>query len=105
MFSTTDDGGRRRVRVFVSAPGRSEELTVPTSLAETARRASVLPDDHQLSQLANAVVDHERRQDRAVEAVRIEIWRIAYAADTLAATAHLLTDFVYRVDSTAPPSP
>ena len=28
MFSTTDDAGRRSVRVFVTAPDRSEELTI-----------------------------------------------------------------------------
>jgi len=44
MFSTTDDGGRRYVRVFVSAVERSEEISISPSLEDAARRAAVLPD-------------------------------------------------------------
>ena len=49
MFSTTDDGGRRYVRVFVTAPERSEEISIAPSLEDAARRAAVLPRDAQLS--------------------------------------------------------
>ena len=38
MFSTTDDAGRRRVRVFVSAPERSEEIA-HLAVARGRRRA------------------------------------------------------------------
>ena len=43
MFSTTDDSGRRRVRVFVTAPDRSEEIAISPSLEDAAARAAVLP--------------------------------------------------------------
>ena len=102
MFSTTDDAGRRRVRVFVSAPERSEELAVPPSLQDLAIRAAVLPSDAALSRLARGVVAREGRYERPVDTVRIETWRIDYAPDTLAATTHRLREFVYRVDPTAP---
>jgi len=42
MFSTTDDGGRRYVRIFVTAPERSEEISIAPSLENAARRAAVL---------------------------------------------------------------
>jgi hypothetical protein len=101
MFSTTDDAGRRRVRVFVSAPERSEEIAISPSLEDAAVRAAVLPSDGALSRLARRVVEREHRNRRPVEVVRIEAWHIEYAPETLAATPRLLREFVYRVDSTA----
>ena len=103
MFSTTDDAGRRHVRVFVSAPERSEEIAITPSLEDAAVRAAVLPSDSELSRLARRVVERERRYKRPVDAVRIEAWRIEYAPDTLSATTRLARSFVYRVDSTAAP--
>lgn len=103
MFSTTDDGGRRYVRIFVSAPERSEEMAVPPSLSDAAKRAASLPGETQLARLAQGVIQRERRYGRAVDAVRIETWRIEYARDTLAATSHLIREYVYRVDETPAP--
>jgi hypothetical protein len=104
MFSTTDDGGRRYVRIFVSAAERSEEITVPPSLDDAARRAAALPVDAHLARLARGVVDRERRHQRPVEVVRIETWRIEYARETLAATPRRTREYVYRVDETTPGS-
>jgi len=101
MFSTTDDAGRRHVRVFVSAAARSEEITITPSLADAASRAAVLPSDGELSRLAYLVVARERRNRRPVEEVRIEAWRIEYAPETLAATQRLIRRFAYRVDAAA----
>ena len=102
MFSTTDDGGRRYVRVFVSAVERSEEISISPSLEDAARRAAVLPRDAELSRLARRVVERERRHRRPVDTVRIETWRIEYAHDTLAATTRLTREYVYRVPTPAP---
>jgi hypothetical protein len=101
MFSTTDDAGRRRVRVFVTAPERSEEIAIAPSLEDAAVRAGVLPGNRQLTRLARRVVEREQRYHRQVETVRIEAWRIEYAPGTLAATSRLVRDFEYRVDATA----
>jgi hypothetical protein len=103
MFSTTDDGGRRYVRVFVSGVGRSEEIAISPSLEDAARRAAVLPRDAQLSRLARRIVERERRHRRPVDMVRIETWRIEYAQRTLEATTRLTREFVYRVDSIPAP--
>ncbi len=103
MFSTTDDGGRRHLRIFVSAVDRSEEIAIAPSLEDAARRAAVLPVDATLSRLASRVVDRETRYQRAVDTVRIEAWRIDYAPGTLGATTRLLREFTYRVDAAAPP--
>ena len=101
MFSTTDDAGRRHVRVFVTAPERSEELAIPPSLEDLARRAVTLPTDAALSRLARGVVAREDRYERPVDTVRIETWRIEYAPGTLAASTRRMREFVYRVEPTA----
>jgi hypothetical protein len=103
MFSTTDDSGRRHVRVFVSAAERSEEIAIAPALEDAARRAAVWPTDLALSRLARRVVEREGRYRRPVDTVRIETWRIEYAPDSLTATTHLLRDFVHRVDDTPAP--
>ena len=105
MFSTTDDSGRRHVRIFVSAPGRSEEVSIAPSLADAAERAAVLPTDGMLTRLARRVVERERRGHRPVESVRIQAWRIVYAPATLAATLQLARDFSCHVDATGATSP
>jgi hypothetical protein len=105
MFSTTDDSGRRHVRVYVSAPGRSEEIRIAPSLEDAARRAATLPADRALARLARRVVERERRHQRPVDTVRIEAWRIEYAPDTLAASSRLIRDYIYRVDATPAPGP
>jgi hypothetical protein len=100
MFSTTDDAGRRSVKVFVTAPDRSEEIAVTPSLEDAAARAAVLPSDRQFTRLARRVVERERRHDRPVETLRIETWRIVYAPDTLTATLQLVRDSKFSVDAT-----
>jgi hypothetical protein len=102
MFSTTDDSGRRRVRVFVSAPGRSEEIAITPSLEDAAARAAVLPNDRLLTRLARRVVARERRYQRPVDTVRIETWRVVYAPVTLTATLQLAREFTCRADATVP---
>ena len=105
MFSTTDDTGRRRVRVFVTAAERSEEIAIAPSIEDAATRAAALPGDSQLARLARQVAERERRNHRPVEEVRIETWRIDYAPRTLAATSRLMRTFRYRVDTTAASGP
>jgi hypothetical protein len=102
MFSTTDDAGRRWVRVYVAAAERSEEIDIAPSLEDAARRAAVLPTEARLTTLARRVVDRERRYQRAIQSVRIETWRVKYSPATLAASGQLIRDFLYRVDTTAP---
>jgi hypothetical protein len=101
MFSTTDDAGRRLIRVYVAAPDRSEEIGIAPSIEDAARRAAVLPTDARLTDLARRVIDRERRYERPAESVRIETWRIEYSPVTLAASSRLVREFVYRVDTAA----
>jgi hypothetical protein len=105
MFSTTDDTGRRWVRVYVTAPERSEEITITPSLEDAATRAAVLPNDAAFSRLVRRVVDRERRNGRPVDEVRIEAWRTDFTPGTLAAFSRRTRDVVHRVDPPATPRP
>ena len=105
MFSTTDDGGRRWVRVYVTAPERSEEIAISPSLEDAAERAAVLPSDTALARLARRVVERERRNGRPVHEVRIEAWRTEFTPGTLAAVSRRIRDVVHHVDAVAPLRP
>jgi hypothetical protein len=75
MFASVDGLPFRWVRVYVSAPERSEELAVPPSLEDQAHRVVTWPRQRAMQDLAQAVIARERRHQRPVETVRVEIWR------------------------------
>ena len=96
MFATLDGRPFRFVRMFVRAPERSEELAVPASLEELAASAEVLPSAYRLERLARAVVARERRRGRPAEEVQLDVWRVEFAAGSLAPRDLLLRRYVYR---------
>ena len=96
MFSTLDERPFRHVRMFVRAPERSEELAVPPSLEELAASAEILPSDLQLERLARAVVAREHRRGQPADEVRIDVWRVEFAAGSLAPRDHLLRRYEFR---------
>jgi hypothetical protein len=98
MFATTDGTAARRVRLFVEAPGRSEEVEVRPSMEEAAARARLFPTRWLTRHLAKAVVARERRHGRPVSTVRVQVWRIRYAPGTLLAHDALLHEDTFRVD-------
>lgn len=100
MFASNDGLPFRELRVFVSAPDRSEELEVPPSLVDAAARAATFPRDHALERFARAVVDRERRHARAVDTVRVEVWRAAFSP-TLEATRERLRTLTLNVGPVA----
>ena len=103
MFATTDGVAFRPVRLFVDAPGRSEQLTVAPSLQAAADRASLMPSRRLLTQLAASVAARERRHGRSVATVRIEISRVDFTGDPLVASERPLRTFVYDARSADPP--
>ncbi len=98
MFSSTQPGLARYVRIFVSAPDRSEELDVPQSLIDPADRAATLPTDRQMRKLAIRIVEREQRKQQPVAQVRIEAWCSEYDKVTLASVTTRIRDYVYNVD-------
>jgi hypothetical protein len=96
MFSTLDARPFRYLRVYLTAPQRSEELAIPQSLEDAAAAAEILPTDAQLQRLARRIVERERSRGRPVAQVRIEVWREEFAPGSLAPDARWLRDYVYR---------
>jgi hypothetical protein len=105
MFSTSDHGGQRSLRIVVSAPERSEEIAVSPSLQDAADRVTALPGRRQLTHLARLVAAREQRHGRPVESVRIECWQTEHNPQTLGATLRPLCDFVHHVDAMAAAEP
>jgi hypothetical protein len=99
MFATTDGTAFRYVRLFVEAPARSEELTIPASLEDAALRAQLFPSDRFLFRLGEAAAMRERRQKRSVSSVRVEVWKIEFTNGApLRSTERKLRSFIVHVD-------
>jgi hypothetical protein len=96
MFATLDGRPFRYVRLFVRAPDRSEELAVPASLEELAASVEILPGNHQLERLARAVVAREHSRGRPADEVRLDVWRVEFAAGSLAPRDRLLRRYEFR---------
>jgi hypothetical protein len=90
MFATTDGTSFRFVRLFVDAPGRSEETTVTESLEMAAVRAQLFPSHRFMTRLGEAVGARELRQGRDVTTVRVEVWRIEFSDHPLRASERRL---------------
>jgi hypothetical protein len=75
MFASVDGLPFRWVRIVVTAPERSEELAVPASLEDEVHRLITWPRDGALRHFGRSIIARERRRDRPVDAVRVEIWR------------------------------
>jgi hypothetical protein len=109
MFASVDGVPFRWVRLHVHSAERSEELVVPASLEDAARRVAAWPHRRALERLARAVIAREQRHARPVEWVRIEVWR-ADVSPALDVSERLVRDLTMdapsspdrRVDAVAP---
>ena len=97
MFASLDSRPFRYVRIYVSAPERSEELLVAPSLERAAAAAELMPVTGHLDSLARAVVDRERRHGRDVDRVRVEVWVTRFAPQSLAPETVRLREHEHRV--------
>lgn len=103
MFASVDGLPFRWVRVYVSAPERSEELAIPASLVDPANRLATWPHQTAIERFARAVIARERRRGRPVESVRVEVWRADISpsldvSETLIRRATIAVDDVDRED-------
>ncbi len=98
MFSTTDGGPNRRVRVFVEGPGIDREVPLPEQLDDLAERASALPTDGNLARLARQMASVTGSHSEEVRTVRVEVWRIEFASSDLEPTPRLLRSFLLEVN-------
>jgi hypothetical protein len=101
MFASVDGFPFRWVRLYVSAPARSEELAIPASLEDQAHRVVTWPHRRALEGLARAVIARERRNQRPVAAVRVEIWR-ADVSPMLDVSEKLVREITFHADEVDP---
>jgi hypothetical protein len=102
MFATIDGTAARHVRLFVRAPDRSEELAIQPSFENAAAKAELFPSYRSLKRLADAVASRERRYQRAVAEITVQVWRSTFDADSLRATERLVREERIRVTESAP---
>ena len=97
MVAATDGPAFRHVRLFVEGDHRSEEIAIAPSLEDAASRAALFPSDGLLTDLAEAVVARERRHERSVHQVRVQVTRVEFESRKLKATERTLRSFVFVV--------
>ena len=100
MFASVDGLPFRWLRIYLTAPERSEELAVPPSLEDDARRVLTWPHERALDRLARAVVARERRHGRPIDQVRIQVWR-ADVSPTLEVVESLVCERTVSADAEA----
>ena len=92
MFASLDGGSFRSVRAFVHAAGRSQEIEPDPRLGKILARTELFPSERLMSRLARDIAREEREYGDAVDAVRIQVWRIEFAPRSLAPTQRLLRE-------------
>lgn len=100
MFASLDGLPFRELRIVSAAGGRSVERELPEALAEAGARVAAFPHERALRALAAAVIADERANGRAVETVRVEVWR-THLSSVLDSTAVKLCDLSVRVNADA----
>jgi len=97
MFPTINSSLHRYVRVFVSAPERSEEILLRGELRRLAARIQAFPAELLLKSLGREIAAEQHSRGLPVEAVHIEIWRIDFARSDLEPRSRNLRRFTYDV--------
>ncbi len=95
MFSTTDGNMFRSLRVFVSAPNRSEELLLRGNLEDLALRVQMYPGDVMLRKLATAVMKDQEKRNLPADLIEIDVWRVDFDKGSLFPRAKLMRRFSY----------
>ena len=98
LFSTLDNAPFRYIRIFVEAPGRAEEIQIAPSIEDQYSRTLALPSELMLRRLAQATADRERRKERPVTVVRLELWREEFSTVGLEAVQTRMRSYEQRFE-------
>lgn len=83
MFSSTDRGHNRRLRVWVSGPERSEEVAIPADLVDMATDGLIFPSHRRLERLGREIALTAGSEGGQIRHVRVAVWRREYDRETL----------------------
>ena len=78
MFSSTDAGPARRLRVSLLRGSSSIEVDVPETLSQVAERARTLPTAEHLEALGRAMTHALPDSAGVYRALRVEFWRVRF---------------------------
>jgi hypothetical protein len=112
MFSTTDVGPSRQIRVYAMTGATRRPLELPRAVREHEERFRGLPSAALSKSLADALFASTVRgectpatQACPVDALLVELWRQDWQPDTLVARESLLAGYRYPVASLWTSSP
>ena len=95
MFSATDDGINREVRVFMTRTGEQEqEQEIPETLTDLAHRVRVLPSPWRLQDFAQTLAREYRREGWLFSTLRVEVWKTTFESKGLMPHTRKLREFV-----------
>jgi hypothetical protein len=83
MFSSTDAGRQRLLRVYLVEPERVREVAIPASLEDRAMRAAALPSPARLRDFAARMGTQVGGLAPELVAVRVELWRTRFDPEGL----------------------
>jgi hypothetical protein len=98
MFSTTDDGVNRHLRVVTTRAGKEEEREIPPTLTDLAQRTLVLPSPARLRAFAQALAREYSREGQRFATLRVEVWRTTFDAQRLTPRTRQLRAVVLAAD-------
>lgn len=98
MFSTTDGGPNRHLRIFLRGLPSRHEVQVPRSLEDLADRAEALPSDTHLNKLSRKIADYYATEFEAMEGVQVQVWRTEFAPQDLEPEYRMIRDFLFEVE-------
>jgi hypothetical protein len=83
MFSSTDAGRQRRLRVYLSGAGGTREVAIPESLEDAAMRVAALPTPDRLRGFAQRMGVDVGGVMPGLASVRVELWRTRFDPEGL----------------------
>jgi hypothetical protein len=97
MFSTTDYGPSRYIRVYALQDKIiQEEIEIPERLSMLARKTRGLPDNKNIRSLALAIENYLDDNQYGYSVIRIEVWSSQYDTETLRPTYQKLNMIDYQ---------
>ncbi len=98
MFSSTDGGPNRHLRIFLRGLPSRHEVQVPQPLEDLADRAKELPSDTYLNELSRRIANYYATEFEAMEGVQIQVWRTEFAPQELEPEYRMIRDFLFEVE-------
>ena len=101
MFSTTDHGGARFVRVYALGAGGERRVPIPPNLVNRTYRVRDLPRPAALERLGREMARESPEAVAGADRLRIEVWRTRHDRESLEPSLHKLRESLVAL--TVPP--